>query len=260
MNMQIKEFAKLTGVTVRALHYYDEIGLMKPSSVDEQNGYRFYDERCLERMQEILFYRKLDFPLKEIRTILSSPEYNKKTALKGQKRLLILKKERLERLISALDDAMKGEKITMNAFDNSEFEAQREKYAAEAKKKWGETAAYKEFAEKNIQRNSRTQLFRVWKILCRNLRNVKTAEHLPTAKRRRPWLKNGRTLSLKISTPARKRYFLDLAKCTPVETGYLRSEVPILRCLYKKEHRFQMLFFQCKCIILLNHKSNFYIV
>ncbi len=83
MNMQIKEFAKLTGVTVRTLHYYDEIGLLKPSSVDEQNGYRFYDECCLERMQEILFYRELDFPLKEIQTILSSPEYDKNTALKG---------------------------------------------------------------------------------------------------------------------------------------------------------------------------------
>lgn len=159
MNMQIKEFAKLTGVTVRTLHYYDEIGLLKPSSVDEQNGYRFYDENCLEQMQEILFYRELDFPLKEIRTILSSPEYDKNMALKGQKRLLMLKKERLERLISALDDAMKGEKITMNAFDNTEFEAQREKYAAEAKEKWGETAAYKEFAAKNHTREQQNEAF-----------------------------------------------------------------------------------------------------
>lgn len=159
MNMQIKEFAKLTGVTVRTLHYYDEIGLLKPSSVDEQNGYRFYDECCLERMQEILFYRELDFPLKEIQTILSSPEYDKNTALKGQKRLLMLKKERLERLISALDDAMKGEKITMNAFDNSEFEVQREKYAAESRKKWGETAAYKEFSEKNHTKEQQNEAF-----------------------------------------------------------------------------------------------------
>lgn len=157
--MQIKEFAKLTGVTVRTLHYYDEIGLLKPSSVDEQNGYRFYDECCLERMQEILFYRELDFPLKEIQTILSSPEYDKNTALKGQKRLLMLKKERLERLISALDDAMKGEKITMNAFDNSEFEVQREKYAAESRKKWGETAAYKEFSEKNHTKEQQNEAF-----------------------------------------------------------------------------------------------------
>ena len=148
MKMHIKEFGKLTGVSVRTLHYYDEIGLLKPCAVDEQNGYRFYDENSLLRMQEILFYRELDFPLKDIQTILSSPDYDKTTAFKEQKRLLTLKKERLERLILALDSAMKGEKITMKAFDNSEFEAQRELYAKEAKEKWGGTAAYKESAEK----------------------------------------------------------------------------------------------------------------
>lgn len=148
MKMHIKEFAELTGVSVRTLHYYDEIRLLKPSSVDEQNGYRFYDERCLERMQEILFYRELDFPLKDIQMILSSPDYDKQTALKEQKHLLTLKKERLERLISALDNVMKGEKISMETFDNSEFTAQREQYAKEAKEKWGNTSAYKESAEK----------------------------------------------------------------------------------------------------------------
>ena len=148
MKMHIKEFARLTGVSVRTLHYYDEIGLLKPSAVDEQNGYRFYDEGCLERMQEILFYRELDFPLKDIQAILSSPDYDKRTALKEQKRLLTLKKKRLERLIKALDGAMKGEDFTVNVFDNSEFEAQREQYAKEAKEKWGNTSAYKESAEK----------------------------------------------------------------------------------------------------------------
>ena len=148
MKLHVREFAKLTGVSVRTLHFYDEIGLLKPSSVDEQNGYRFYDECSLTRMQEILFYRELDFPLKEIRMILSSPDYDKQNALKEQKRLLTLKKERLERLISALDGAMKGEIVNMNVFDNSEFEAKREEYAKEAKEKWGDTAAYKESAEK----------------------------------------------------------------------------------------------------------------
>ena len=71
MKMQIKEFAELTGVSVRTLHYYDEIGLLKPSEVDAQNGYRFYDENAFERMQEILFYRELDFSLKTIAEILS---------------------------------------------------------------------------------------------------------------------------------------------------------------------------------------------
>lgn len=148
MKLHIREFAKLTGVSVRTLHFYDEIGLLKPSSVDEQNGYRFYDEYSLTRMQEILFYRELDFSLNEIRMILSSPDYDKQNALKEQKHLLTLKKERLERLISALDGAMKGEIINMNVFDNNEFETKREEYAKEAKEKWGDTAAYKESAEK----------------------------------------------------------------------------------------------------------------
>ncbi len=97
MKMHINEFAKLTGVTVRTLHYYDEICLLKPAFVDEQNGYRFYDENSLQRMQEILFYRELDFELKSILQILSSPNYDKSKALKEQKKMLMLKKERLVR-------------------------------------------------------------------------------------------------------------------------------------------------------------------
>ena len=141
--MQIKEFADLCGVSVRTLHYYDETGILKPSYVDKNTGYRYYDEASLLRMQEILFYRELDFSLKSISEILSSPDYNKEKALAEQKKLLILKKERLERLISAIDIAVKGENI-MKAFDNSEFE----KYKSEVKEKWGKTDAYKEYREK----------------------------------------------------------------------------------------------------------------
>lgn len=145
----ISEIAKLTGVSVRTLHYYDEIGLLKPSLVDEQNGYRFYDDGDTERLQEILFYRELDFSLKSIQQILSSPNYNKTEALAKQKQLLTLKKERMERLIEALDNAVKGENtMSFKAFDNSEYEAVREKFAAEAKERWGGTEAYKENAEK----------------------------------------------------------------------------------------------------------------
>ena len=144
MKMQIKDFAEFTGVSVRTLHYYDEIGLLKPAYTDEYNGYRFYDEDSLLRMQEILFYRELDFPLKSIIEILSSPDYNKEKALAEQKKLLILKKERLEKLISAIDGAVKGKNI-MKAFDNSEFE----KYKDEVKEKWGKTQAYSEYTEKS---------------------------------------------------------------------------------------------------------------
>jgi len=143
MKMQIKEFAEFTGVSVRTLHYYDEIGLLKPASVDRASGYRFYDENSLLRIQEILFYRELDFPLKSIREILSSANYDREKALSEQKKLLVLKKQRLDRLISAVDDAMKGANV-MKAFDNSEFE----KYKAEAKEKWGKTDAWMEHSEK----------------------------------------------------------------------------------------------------------------
>ena len=143
MKMLIKEFAEFTGVSVRTLHYYDVMGLLKPASVDRSTGYRYYDETCLLRMQEILFYRELDFSLKSICEILSSANYDKEKALIEQKKLLILKKERLDRLISAIDDATKGVNV-MKAFDNSEFE----KYKAEAKEKWGKTDAWKEHSEK----------------------------------------------------------------------------------------------------------------
>ena len=141
--MRIKEFAQTTGVSVRTLHYYDEIGLLKPAYLERSTGYRYYDESSLLRMQQILFYRELDFSLKSIAEILSSPNYDKSKALTEQKHLLTLKKERLERLISAIDSAVKGENV-MKAFDNSEFE----KHKAEAKEKWGQTQAYQQHAQK----------------------------------------------------------------------------------------------------------------
>lgn len=145
--MQIKEFAEFSGVSVRTLHYYDEIGLLKPAFVDKTTGYRFYDESSVLRMQEILFYRELDFSLKSIGEILSSPNYDAKKSLEEQRKLLLLKKERLERIISSIDEAMKGKNI-MSAFDNSEFE----KYKTEAKEKWGKTKAFEEFECKSKNR------------------------------------------------------------------------------------------------------------
>ena len=148
--MQIKEFAAYTGVSVRTLHYYDEIGLLKPAFVDRITGYRYYDNTSLLRMQEILFYRELDFSLKRIGEILSSPHYDKAKVLQEQKQLLILKKERLERLISAIDGASRGENV-MNAFDKKEIES----YKQEAKARWGDTAAYAQYTEKVAGKNER---------------------------------------------------------------------------------------------------------
>lgn len=157
MKMHISEFARLCGVSVRTLRYYDQIGLLTPSEVDGSSGYRYYDRDSLKRMQEILFYRELDFPLREIDTLLSSSEAERQAVLLAQRHLLTLKKERLERLISALDDAVKGEEISMKAFDNTEFETQREKYAQEVKDRWGQTDAYRESQARAAGRSAREQ-------------------------------------------------------------------------------------------------------
>lgn len=147
MKMHIKEFADFTGVSVRTLHYYDEIDLLKPAVTDKDNGYRYYDNESAERMFEIIFLRELDFSLKSIKDILSSPDYNKTEAFQKQKNLLTLKKERLERLIEALDKAEKGE-FDMKVLNNNEYETAKTSYEKEVKEKWGNTEAYKESQEK----------------------------------------------------------------------------------------------------------------
>lgn len=145
--MHIREFADFTGVSVRTLHYYDEIGLLKPASTDKHSGYRYYDEKSAERMFEIIFLREMDFSLKSIKDILSSPNYNKKEAFRKQKELLLLKKSRLDRLISALEKAEKGE-FDMKSLSNNEYENAKNSYEKEVKEKWGHTDAYKESQEK----------------------------------------------------------------------------------------------------------------
>lgn len=146
--MKINEVAKLTGVTVRTLHYYDEIGLLKPSTVTEA-GYRLYEEDALETLQQILFFRELDFPLEEIREIMTNPNYHKQEALIKHKELLMKKRERLDNLIQLVDNTMKGESVmSFKEFDSSEIEKVRNEYAKEVKEKWGHTSAYKESVEK----------------------------------------------------------------------------------------------------------------
>lgn len=148
MRLTVSETAKLSGVSVRTLHYYDEIGLLHPAFVNE-TGYRYYEDEQIEQLQEILFYRELEFSLKEISNILSQPNYNKSEAFKRQKDLLILKRNRINRLINLLNANLKGEKsMSFKEFDMAEIEDARIKYAKEVEKRWGNTKAYAECAEK----------------------------------------------------------------------------------------------------------------
>lgn len=118
----VKEVSELTGISVRTLHYYDEIGLFEPTIVSEA-GYRLYDDKALERLQQILFFREFDMPLKEIKSIMEDPNLDKNQLLCSQKQVLILKKERLERLIASIDDILKGEnRMDFEIFSKTDVE------------------------------------------------------------------------------------------------------------------------------------------
>ena len=141
----VMEVSRLTGVSVRTLHHYDAINLLKPTKTTDA-GYRLYDDTALERLQAILFLRELEFPLEEIRQILSQPGFDFKAALEDQIQLLELKKKHLDDLISHARNIQKTGVIPMNfkPFDKTTLDS----YAAEAKAKWGNTAAYKEYEAK----------------------------------------------------------------------------------------------------------------
>lgn len=145
MMKTVKEVAKLSGVSVRTLHHYDAIGLLHPTRVTEA-GYRMYDEDALAKLQTILLLRQLQFPLKQIREILSAPGFDPVDALEDQIKLLELQREQLDRLISYARQIQKGGAFSMDfkVFDTSKMD----QYAAEVKEKWGKTEAYREYEQK----------------------------------------------------------------------------------------------------------------
>ena len=146
----VHEVSKLTGVSIRALQYYDKIGLLKPADYTEA-GYRLYDEEQLEMLQQILFFRELEFPLKEIKKIIQSSAFDKDKALEQQIELLTLKKEHLEKLIRLARSKNKGDvkALDFSAFNNEKME----EYKKKAKEQWGETPQFQEFEKKDKARS-----------------------------------------------------------------------------------------------------------
>lgn len=118
----VKEVSALSGISVRTLHYYDKINLLKPTLYSE-TGYRYYDEAALEKLQQILFFKEFELPLKEIKAIMENTAFDKETTLKKQKRLLLMKKHRLTNLIHLIDDVLKGENtMSFKEFSQVEIE------------------------------------------------------------------------------------------------------------------------------------------
>ena len=143
--MTVNEVSKLTGVSIRTLQYYDTIGLLKPIEYTE-SGYRLYDDTSLERLQQILLFKELEFPLKEIKEIIDAPNFDRNKALEQQIELLTMKKEHLENLIN-FARGIKG--IGVKYMDFKVFDTRKiDEYSKRAKEQWGQTAEYKEFEEK----------------------------------------------------------------------------------------------------------------
>lgn len=118
----VKEMSDLTGISVRTLHYYDEIGLLKPT-LKSDAGYRLYDDKALETLQQILFFREFDIPLKEIKEVMAHPALDRNQILQVQKRMLTAKKERLESLIANIDSILKGDnRMDFEVFSKTEIE------------------------------------------------------------------------------------------------------------------------------------------
>ena len=147
--MTVHEVSEMTGVSIRALQHYDNIGLLHPARRTEA-GYRLYDEVALERLQQILLFRELEFSLKEIAEIVDAPGFDRIRALDQQIELLTLKRDHVQSLI---DLAQKLKEKGVGTLDFKAFDTSRiDEYAAQAKASWGNTPEYREFEEKDRDR------------------------------------------------------------------------------------------------------------
>ena len=141
----VHEVAKWTGITARTLHYYDEIGLLKPSIITEAK-YRQYTDDDLTRLQEILFFREVGFALKEIKELLDSPHYVRSEALERHVLILEAQKERIEALISLVKDTINGNKeIKFSAFSNAKILELQSQFQEEVLEQWGNTESFREY-------------------------------------------------------------------------------------------------------------------
>ncbi len=150
MRYSISEAARRTGVSVRTLRYYDEIGLLKPSEVSPA-GYRYYDGPAMDALQQILFYRELGVPLEQIGRILHAPDYDRTQALLRHRQLLLMKRQRLDDMLRLVDETIGGTVMYQDTPKptQAQMDAVKAEYAREAAERWGNTEAFFESREKH---------------------------------------------------------------------------------------------------------------
>ena len=147
MALKVSDVARLAGVSIRTLHHYDEIGLVRPSARSPA-GYRLYAQSDLERLQQVLFFRELDFPLDEVKRIVADPDFDVGAALQMQRRLLTERAIRIKALIAAVDAAIDSNQKGIAMTNEERFEVfgdfDPSKYEDEAKERWGASNTYRE--------------------------------------------------------------------------------------------------------------------
>lgn len=193
--MTVHEVATLSGITIRTLHYYDEIGLLKPTMLTDAK-YRLYTEDDLSRLQEILFFREVGFALKEIKELLNSPYYNRSEVLKKQLAILEAQRERIDALVKLVKAEISGEQDnSFSAFSHSKIVELQESFRAEILEKWGKLIVLKSLKLRFLRKVKKSKMkkwkgsFRWRKRYSKNLRYMK--RNLPLAKRFSKLCKHG---------------------------------------------------------------------
>ncbi|WP_147803843.1 MerR family transcriptional regulator [Alkalicoccus halolimnae] len=174
--MKIKEVADLVGISVRTLHHYDEIGLLPPEEITE-SGYRLYSEENIEMLQQILFFKELGFSLKEIKKIISSSSFNRQEALILQRKMLVEKRKRLDKMIVTIDKTIKSGRGEIEMTNEEKFEGinfQDNPYEQEARERWGDS--YVDTADKKLRKMSQdeqTDLSERWDMILNKLADLR---------------------------------------------------------------------------------------
>ncbi|MCW2904909.1 MAG: transcriptional regulator [Streptosporangiaceae bacterium] len=244
MSYSVGQVAGVAGITVRALHHYDEIGLLCPSGRSHA-GHRRYDDADLDRLQQILFYRELGFPLDEVAALLDDPDADPQEHLRHQQRLLNARIAKLEEMAAAVETAMEARKMGINLTPEEKFEVfgdfDPDEYAEEAEQRWGGTDPYKESQRRaasytkedwqRIQAES-DEINRRFVELMESGAEPRSEAAMGLAEEHRQWISsNDYTCTYEIHTGLAEMYIADqrfttnIDKAKPGLAGYLREAI-----------------------------------
>lgn len=231
MSYSVGQVAGFAGVTVRTLHHYDDIGLLAPSERSHA-GHRRYSDADLDRLQQILFYRELGFPLDEVAALLDDPAADPRAHLRRQHKLLTARIEKLRKMAAAVEQAMEARKMGINLTPEERFEVfgdkDPEQHAEEAEERWGGTEAYAE-----SQRRAAGYTKDDWKRMQAEVADwserysgLMAAGDPPASRRPWTWPRSTGSTSAAGSTSARTTCTGPWARCTCPTSASRRSTTP----------------------------------